>query len=108
MKTEKLIIFAIFLGLIQLAACERSKINDPAPSSLRKGADSLGQYPGDSLPLDSIYKPDTLIIGVDSLPFTDSLPFVDSLPYVDPINPDSLNFDSLQIDTLKRRAHFRK
>ena len=68
MKVEKLIIFVIFLGLIQLAACERSKITDPGPNSLREAADSLNPYPGDSLPLDSIYKPDTLVGGTDSLP----------------------------------------
>ncbi|MCF2489872.1 hypothetical protein [Dyadobacter sp. CY347] len=73
MKVEKLIIFAIFLGLIQLAACERGKINDPGPNSLREAADSLGQYPGDSLPPDSIYKPDTLVDWTDSLPNVDTV-----------------------------------
>jgi len=74
MKTEKLIIVIIFLGLIQLAACERSKLNDPEPSSLRQSADSLGNFPGDSIPGDSIpgdsiFVPDTLVGGTDSLPY---------------------------------------
>ena len=62
MKVEKLIIFVIFLGLIQLAACERSKITDPGPNSVREAADSLNPY-----------KPDTLVGGTDSLPNADSV-----------------------------------
>ncbi|SKC14916.1 hypothetical protein [Dyadobacter psychrophilus] len=69
MKTEKFIIFVIFLGLIQLAACERSKLNDPAPSFLRQSADSI---PGDSIPGDSIFRPDTLTGGGDSLNYVDT------------------------------------
>ncbi|MCF0038669.1 hypothetical protein [Dyadobacter fanqingshengii] len=77
MKTEKLIIVIIFLGLIQLAACERSKLNDPEPSSLRAGADSLGNFPGDSIPGDSIpgdsiFVPDTLKGGGDGLNHVDT------------------------------------
>ena len=65
MKTERLIVFVLFLGLIQLAACERGKMNDPGPNSQRANADSI--------PLDSIYKPDTLIDWVDSLEHIDTL-----------------------------------
>ncbi|MCF0049361.1 hypothetical protein LXM25_04785 [Dyadobacter sp. LJ53] len=78
MKTEKLIILAIFLVLIQLAACERSKLNDPEPGSLRQSADSLGHFPGDSIPGDSIpgdtiSPPDTLNGGTDTLSHPDTL-----------------------------------
>lgn len=77
MKTERLIIFVIFLGLVQLAACERSKLNDPEPSSLRQSTDSLGNFPGDSIPGDSIpgdsiFLPDTLTGGGDSLNHPDT------------------------------------
>lgn len=102
MKTERLIIIILFLGLIQLAACERSKMNDPEPNSqrangdslgnpgdslgipfdsLENSIDSLGNYPGDSIPyfpvdsipLDSVFIPDTLTGGIDSLPYVDSV-----------------------------------
>jgi hypothetical protein len=73
MKTEKLIIFVIFLGLIQLAACEQSKIVDPALDSLRESSDSVGQYPGDTIPGDSVLLPDTLSGEIDSLPYVDTV-----------------------------------
>ena len=106
MKTEKLIIVIIFLGLIQLAACERSKLNDPEPSSLRAGADSLGQFPGDSLPLDSIYKPDTLIDWTDSLEHIDTLsrqPFKpgDDILITPSILADSVAYLRLDVVTKK-------
>jgi hypothetical protein len=73
MKIERLIIFILFLGLIQLAACERSKLNDPSPSSQRGNADSIPITPGDSIQGDSIIPPDTLTGGIDTLPHVDTV-----------------------------------
>jgi len=106
MKVEKLIIFAIFLALIQLAACERSKITDPGPNSLREASDSLSPYPGDSLPTDSINKPDTLVGGIDSLPNVDSVrrqPFKagDEFLITPAILTDSLAYLRLEVVTKK-------
>jgi hypothetical protein len=108
MKIERLIIFILFLGLIQLAACERSKLNEPGPNSLREASDSLGQFPGDSLPPDSIYKPDTLIDWVDSLEHIDTLsrqPFKagDDILITPSILPDSVAY--LRFDMVTKKHY---
>lgn len=58
MRTEKWLILCFVLLLVQLVACERSKMeeNAPTPVSARIGADSLGT---DSTGIDSADVPDT-------------------------------------------------
>ncbi|KQS24667.1 hypothetical protein [Dyadobacter sp. Leaf189] len=97
MKTEKILVFAAALFLLNLAACDSNEINKVTPSADAARAnredssgvanpDSIPTFPVDSIPADSI--------PTDSIP-TNSIP-TDSIPL------DSVRNDSIATDSLKK------
>ncbi|WP_031530551.1 hypothetical protein [Dyadobacter crusticola] len=92
MKTEKILVFAAALFLLNLAACDSNEMNRVTPSADAARAnreDSAGTVNPDSIPS----------FPTDSIP-TDSIPS-DSIP-TDSIPLDSVRNDSIATDSLKK------
>ncbi|WP_439555629.1 hypothetical protein [Dyadobacter sp.] len=101
MKTEKILVFAAALFLLNLAACDTNEMNRVTPSadaaranredsSGTANSDSIPKFPVDSIPVDSI--------PVDSIE-TDTMQkdsiWTDSIPS-QPVQNDSIATDSLK------------